>query len=118
MAGAPKISKEDWVREQGADEDIGPVVELVRQRRHLQYTCKEGDPSRMRVLLNYKQDLFIRNNLLYRKVKLKNQDSVINQFILPKTQRWRATLALHDDYGHLGMEKHWECYKKGFSGPK
>ena len=105
LAGAPKISKGDWIREQDADEDIGPVVKLVRQGKHLQYTCKERDPSRMRVLLKYKQDLFIRNNLLYHKVKLKNQDSVINQSILPKIHRWRATLALHDDSGHLGMEK-------------
>ena len=67
--------------------------------------CKEGDPSRMRVLLKYKQDLFLRNGLLYQKVKLKNHDSVINQFVLPKTPRRRATLALHDNYGHLGMEK-------------
>ena len=28
LAGAPEISKEDWVKEQGADEDIGPVAEL------------------------------------------------------------------------------------------
>ena len=93
------------MREQSADEDIGPVVELVRQGKHLQYTCKEGDPSGMRVLLKYKQDLFIGNNLLYHKVKLKNHDSVINQSVHPKTHRRRATLALHDDYGHLGMEK-------------
>ena len=51
LAGAPKISKEEWVKEQSADEDIGPVVELVRQGKHLQYTCKEGDPSGRRVLL-------------------------------------------------------------------
>ena len=30
---------------------------------------------------------------------------MINQFVLPKTFCRRATLALHDDYGHLGMEK-------------
>ena len=51
LAGAPKISKEEWVKEQSADEDIGPVVKLVRQGKHLQYTCKEGGPSRIRVLL-------------------------------------------------------------------
>ena len=87
MAGTPKISKEDWVRKIGGDEDIGPVVKLVRQRRQLQYTCKEGDPSGMRVLLKYKQDLFLSDNLLYCRVKLKNHDSMINQFVLPKTHR-------------------------------
>ena len=105
LAGALKISRKDWIKEQSGDEDIGPVVELVHQGKHLQYTCKEGDPSGIWVLLKYKQDLFIRNNFLYCKVKLKNHNSVINKFILPKTHRRRATLALHDDYRHLGMEK-------------
>ena len=85
LTGTPKLSKEDWVKEQGADEDIGPVVELVWLGKHLQYTCKEGDSSGMRVLLKYKQDLFLRNNLLYRKAKLKSHDTMINQFVLPKT---------------------------------
>ena len=69
----PKMSTDNWIQEQANDGDIGPVVELVRQGKHLQYTCKEGDPSGMRVLLKYKQDLFIKNGLLYRKTKLKNQ---------------------------------------------
>ena len=72
----------------------------------------------MRVLLKYKQDLVIRNGLLYRKVKLKNQDSVVNQFILPKTHRCPATLALHDDYGHLGMEKTLGLLQEWFFWPK
>ena len=84
---------------------LGSVIELVRQGKHLQYTCKEGDSSGMRVLLKYKQDLFIRNGLLYRKVELKNHNSIINQLVLPKTHRRPATLASHDDYRHLDMEK-------------
>ena len=72
----------------------------------------------MRVLLKYKQDLFLRNGLLYRKVKLKNHNSVVNQFVLPKTHRRRATLALHDDYGHLGMKKTLGLLQKRFFWPK
>ena len=30
LAGASEINKVDWVKEKGADEDIGPVAELVR----------------------------------------------------------------------------------------
>ena len=82
-----RLNQEDWIKEQNDDKDIGPVIELVQRGKHLQYTCKEGDPSGMRVLLKYKQDLFLRNGLLYWKVKLKNHDLVINQFVLPKTQR-------------------------------
>ena len=72
----------------------------------------------MRVLLKYKQYLFIRNGLLYWKVKLKNHDSKISQFILPKAHRCPATLALHDDYGHLGMEKTLGLLQEWFFRPK
>ena len=118
LDSTPRLKQEDWIKEQNADEDIGPVVELVRQGKHLQYTCKEGNPPRMRVLLKYKQDLFLRAGLLYRKVQLKNHDSIINQFVLPKTHRCRATLALHDDYGHLGMEKTLGLLQERFFWPK
>ena len=74
---------ENWMKEQEMDEDIGPIVILVPQGKHLQYTCKEGDSSGMRVILKYKQDLLVKNGLLYRKVKLKNHDTAVNQFVLP-----------------------------------
>ena len=83
----PKMGKDNWIQEQANDEDICSMVELVQQGKHLQYACKEGDLSGMRVLLKYKQDLFLRNGLLYRKAKLKNHDSVVSQFILPKSHR-------------------------------
>ena len=72
----------------------------------------------MRVFLKYKQDLLIRNGLLYQKVKLKKHDSVINQFVLPRTHRRPDTLALHDDYGHLGMEKTLGLLQERFFWPK
>ena len=51
LTGVPKLNTTDWVKEQSADIDIGPVVELVKSNQHLQYTCKEGDSSGMHVLL-------------------------------------------------------------------
>ena len=72
----------------------------------------------MRVLLKYKQDLILRNNLLYRRAKLKNHNSVINQFVLSKTFHRRATLALHDDSRHLGMEKTLGLLQERFFWPK
>ena len=105
LAGAPEILDQDWRQEQGSDKDIGPVIELIKQKRHLQYVCKEGDPSGMRVILKYRQDLELKNGLLCRKTKLQNHDRVRHQFVLPENHRKRAIMALHDDIGHLGMEK-------------
>ena len=115
---SPKMGWENWMKEKEMDKDNGPIIKLVQQGKHLQYTCKEGDSSGMRVLLKYKQDLFVRNGLLYRKVKLKNHDTVVNQFVLPKTYRRQATLALHDDYGHLGIEKTLGLLQERFFWPK
>ena len=61
LTGVPKLNTNDWAKEQSVDMDIGPVVELVKNVQHLQYTCKEGDSSRMCVLLKYEKDLFMRN---------------------------------------------------------
>ena len=97
LAGAPEIPNQDWKCEQGSDKDIRPVIELIKQKRHLQYVCKEGDPLGMRVILKYKQDLELKNGLLYRKVKLQNHDRVIHQFVLPENYRKRVIMALHDD---------------------
>ena len=70
----------------------------------------------MRVILNYKQDLELNNGLLHRKVKLQNHDKVIHQFVLP--ENYRKITALHDDLGHLGMEKMLGLLKERFFWPK
>ena len=49
---------------------------------------------------------------------MKNHDSVVNQFVLPKAHCHTATLALHDDYGHLGMEKTLGLLQERFFWPK
>ena len=118
LAEAPEILDQDWRQEQSSDKDIGPVIELIKQKRHLQYVCKEGDPSGMRVILKCRQDLELRNGLLYRKAKLQNHNRVRHQFVLPENHRKRAIMALHDDFGHLGIEETLGLLKNRFFWPK
>ena len=47
LTGVPKLNTNDWVKQQEADVDIGPMVELMKSNQYLQYTCKGGDSSRM-----------------------------------------------------------------------
>ena len=58
----------------------------------------------MRVILKYKQDLELKNGLLYRKAQLQNHDRVRHQFVLSENYRKRAIIALHDNFGHLGKD--------------
>ena len=61
----PKKTKEEWINLQKTDPDIGPIVELLKINKLSQYKAKEADTSGMRVLLKYRQDLVLKNGLLY-----------------------------------------------------
>ena len=61
-------------------------------------SVKEGDPSGMRVILKYKQDLELKNGILYRKVKLQNLIGLyINLYyrkVTGKEQSWLSMMTL------------------------
>ena len=67
----PKKSKSEWVKLQKEDPDIGPIVDLLKLNKLSQYTAKEADTSGMRVLLKYRQDLILKDGLLYRTTEIK-----------------------------------------------
>ena len=83
-----------------------------------QYKAREGDPSGMRVLLKYHQDLCLKKGLLYHKVQLKDHQISIQQFVLLEQFQKQGILACHDDFGHLGMEKTLGLLKERFFWPK
>ena len=91
--------------EQQTDPDIGLITTLINNKALLQSVAKEGDSSRMRVLLKYQKDLMMKEGLLYRKVLLKGHDQPIAQFVLPEPFRQKTVLACHEDFGHMGMER-------------
>ena len=70
------------------------------------------------MILKYKQDLELKNGLLYQKVQLQHRDKIRHQFVLPEGYQKRAVMALHDDFGHLGMEKTLGLLKDRFFWPK
>ena len=101
----PQLTPTEWKQAQVEGPDIGPVINLMKTKQLHQYKAKEGDPSGMRVLLKYHQDLCLKNNLLYCKVKLKDHQLSVQQFVLPEPFHKQVIPTCHDDFGHLGMEK-------------
>ena len=79
----PKITNEDWQKEQAGDPHIGRVLELMKQDKLMSYKSARNDPSGLRVYLKFRKDLVLKNKLLYRKVKLKGHDTSVFQFVLP-----------------------------------
>ena len=100
------------------DVDVNKVIQLLNSNKLSTYMAQEMDSSSMRVLLRYKKDLFLKNNLLYWKAILKNHPEPVVQFVLPKKIYCKVILACHDDNGHLGMEWTLRLLQERFFWPK
>ena len=87
------------------DMDVGKVTQLLKSNKLNAYMAQEMDSSSMQILLQYRENLFLGNRLLYWKVTLKNHLEPVAQFVLPKRFIHKVILDCHDDNGHLGMEK-------------
>ena len=72
----------------------------------------------MRVLLEFRKDLFLQNRLLYQKVMLKNHSELISQFVLPKNFICKVILACYDNNGHPGRERTLALLQERFFLPK
>ena len=99
------MTNEDWKNEQASDPHIGRVLELMKQDKLMSYKSAKNDPSGLRVYLKFRKDLVLKNKLLYWKVKLKGHDTSVFQFVLPHSFRNPTLMTLHDDMGHLGMDR-------------
>ena len=62
---SPKLTHDDWIKEQSEDSDINFIVQLLKSDKLKKYVAREMDSSGIQVLLKYHKDLFLRNGLLY-----------------------------------------------------
>ena len=101
----PKLSRGDWLKEQKADGAIAKAIQLVTVNKHLQYKCKPGDGDEFKTIMRFKKNLVLKDGLLYHKVDLKGHDQKVHQFLVPSQFRTKTIQAMHDDMGHLGMDR-------------
>ena len=83
---------------------------MLHQRK-----SKRGDSEALKKLLKHRNQLVLRNNLVYRKVG-NNLGNSMMQFILPSKFRERALEACHDEIGHLGFERSVDLLRDQFFG--
>ena len=80
----PKLTPNDWIKEQMDDMDVGKVTQLLKTNKLNKYAAQEMYSSGIQVLLKYRKNIFLNNGLLYQKVTLKNHLEPVAQFVLPK----------------------------------
>ena len=54
---AGKMTKTQWQKEQLKDPEIGPVLQLVLEKRHLQYKVRPVDEPGTKIILRFKDNL-------------------------------------------------------------
>ena len=100
-----KLTQKDWVKEQMDDVDVNKMTQLLKSNKLSTYMAQEKDLSSMQILLKYRKNLFLNNQLLYQKAILKNHPEPVAQLVLPKRFICKVILACHDDNGHLGIKR-------------
>ena len=62
---SPKLTHNDWIKEQSEDSDINLIVQLLKSDKLKKYLAREWIHLEYEFFLNIIKDLFVRNGLLY-----------------------------------------------------
>uniref|UniRef100_A0A673FWP3 Gypsy retrotransposon integrase-like protein 1 n=1 Tax=Sinocyclocheilus rhinocerous TaxID=307959 RepID=A0A673FWP3_9TELE len=112
LGSLSQLSHKDLVTAQDVDSTIAPVKQSLRGGPS--FTSPDNPTS---VLLKKEASkLFIQNNLLYRKVEKNGTE--VKQLVLPRKYVPMVLRSLHDESGHLGVDKTIELIRSRFYWPK
>lgn len=108
-----QLSKADLITAQKRDAVIGRVAEAVKQG--VWPRSREMDPEMQWMKREFGR-LVMRGGLLFRLVKKADEEAL--QLVLPAEFRGRVLHSLHDDMGHLGVERVTDLIRARFYWPK
>lgn len=110
-----QLTHADLKLSQEQDPVIGKVKQDVARNKPLT-PIKGSDPT-LTLLQRQGPKLVIRNNLLYRVTKNQSGKEKV-QLVLPEKYHLTVLQSLHDDSGHLGVEKTTELLRDRFYWPR
>lgn len=108
-----RLSHNDIIQAQDADPTIAPIKRSLCQG----IPFSPGDNTMANLLNREASRLVIKDGLLYRKVK-RPSEMEIYQIVLPKEHVSMVLKSLHDESGHLGVEKTLGLIRDRFYWPK
>ena len=111
-----QVQSVDWWKRQNADEAIQLIASFVELGRKPPYKDRFNLPEETKSLLRDFDMLMVEDGVLYRKQLRDGQD--VYQLILPKNYRKTALEGLHDNAGHLGVDKTLSLVRDRFYWPK
>ena len=109
----PTYDPEELQQHQRSDPIIGQVIQVLEDGDEASLV---PDSPELKLMLKERKRLEMRNGLLYR--TRQSGDDVTYQFVAPKSLRSTILKSLHEDMGHMGLERTLDLVRTRFYWPK
>ena len=109
------LSQIDWPAEQTVDSTLNRVRQLLTSGHKPTKRQIALEPPACQKVLKDWDNLFLKDNILYRKHSLSGTDII--QLLLPEVYRDIALAGLHDEAGHQGRDRTMSLVKSRFYWP-
>ena len=81
------------------------MKELVKAGQFDTYKSNPKEKGEIHAYAKSQKDIIILHDLVYHRVQLKDHDNITYQFAVPPNYRRRALELVHDEFGHLGIDR-------------
>lgn len=115
LSTIPKYSDSELARLQQTDHVISSVIKLLESGEPVPTRLKQELPE-LPLILREMSRLELKDGLLYRRRQCDNKP--LYQLVLPSVLRSSVLTSLHDEMGHMGMERTLELARSRFYWPK
>lgn len=109
----PTYTQQDLKQLQRSDPVIGVMIQCLERGDEANFVPNSQD---LKLMFQQRKRLEMRDGLLYRKY-LSDGDATY-QFVAPKSLRAAILKSLHDEMGHLGLERTLDLVRSRFYWPK
>ena len=94
-----------WRQRQNQDPEIRAIIQMMKDETWDHYRYSKKDPPSMKSYVKVRSELTLHQDLLFRKLRLKDKDEDTYQFVVPTEFRKLALSLTHDNFGHLGIDR-------------
>ncbi|XP_068078506.1 heat shock 70 kDa protein 12B isoform X1 [Danio rerio] len=111
----PRLSVQDLIEKQGADSTISQIISHLNSGEKPSPTVR-GELPELSLMMREWNRFVLLDGVLYR--KRQNGEVLTHQLVLPKEFRATVLRSLHDEMGHMGIDRTLDLARSRFYWPK